>query len=145
MSFQEGQENMIFGLDLLKYFTLVFDKENDQVGFYNSQYVRYIGRGKIKIPNYEVKMDPSLKQKIELNVNAIKTKVQITLILFFLIIVFIVAGVVFFVFYHRSKQNNDNTLSNPLPVNTLNNEQKLDDIDIRDVILNKANINNTIE
>ena len=50
MSFQQDQENLIFSLDLLKYFTLVFDKENSQVGFYNSQFVRYIGRGKIKIP-----------------------------------------------------------------------------------------------
>ena len=30
--------------------SLVFDKENNQVWFYNSQFVRYIGRGKIKIP-----------------------------------------------------------------------------------------------
>ena len=50
MSFQQDQENLIFSLDLLKYFTLVFDKENNQVWFYNSQFVRYIGRGKIKIP-----------------------------------------------------------------------------------------------
>ena len=134
MSFIEGEEQLIFSLDILKYFTLIFDKENDQVGFYNPKYISYIGKGPIEKPKYELKIDPSLIS--EINAYDIKTKIQITLILFGLIMVLTVSGVVFSFFFTKNKNGKSEKLLGGIPLNNRINysEQELDDIDIRDVM-----------
>lgn len=131
MSFIEGEEQLIFSLDILKYFTLIFDKENDQVGFYNRKYITYIGKGHIEKPKYELKIDPSLIS--EINSYDIKTKIQITLILFGLIMLLTVTGVVFSFFFTKKKNEKSDNLLGNIHLNN-SSEQELDDIDIRDVM-----------
>ena len=147
MSFVKGQEQIIFSLDLLKYFILIFDRENDQIGFYNSDYVSYIGRGLIKKPNYEIIVDPSIRNSGEISIYDIKMKIRITLIVFSSIIVITVIFVTVLLFYWRTskKKDNDFSLLGSIVYNgNVNAEQELDDIDIRDVIGENLNNNTTI-
>lgn len=147
MSFIEGQEQIIFSLDILKYFILIFDRENDQIGFYNNDYVSYIGRGIIKKPNYEIIVDPSIRNNGEIYVYDIKMKIKITLIVFSSIIIITVVFVTLLLFYWRSskKKDKDYALLGSIVYNgSVNAEQELDDIDIRDVIGENLNNNTTI-
>ena len=146
MSFIEGQEQIIFSLDILKYFILIFDRENDQIGFYNNDYVTYIGRGLLKKPNYEIIVDPSIRNNGEIYVYDIKMKIKITLIVFAIIIVITVILVGFLLMHWRnSKKKEEFALIGSIAYNgNANAEKELDDIDIRDVIGENLNNNTTI-
>lgn len=146
MSFIEGQEQIIFSLDILKYFILIFDRENDQIGFYNNDYVTYIGRGLLKKPNYEIIVDPSIRNNGEIYVYDIKMKIKITLIVFAVIIVITVILVGFLLMHWRnSKKKEEFALIGSIAYNgNANAEKELDDIDIRDVIGENLNNNTTI-
>lgn len=150
MSFKEGQESIIFSLDILKYFILVFDKDNEQIGFYNSDYIRYIGTSPLQKPNYEGRIESSIEHKQYYHDLYYREKVPKTLFGFIggSVITVMIALVLVFRMkrekfeYEGGNKSNKNRGRNKINVishgNRMEEAIELEDIDIRNVLKEKA-------
>ena len=133
--FKENEEKFVLGKNVLKHFTVVFDKENSVVGLYNPDLVSYIGNGPIEKPTYNnnnkglstlARDDKEAKKEFE----DIRGKVTGTLWLFgFLVIGTISIAVTMLVMKRKIKDVRKNEIIEPLYHGDNNSE--LSDIDIK--------------
>lgn len=122
---------IILGQKILQNLTVIYDRENDQVGFYSSDFITYIGEGELKKPDFQTRHEPSVLSRERGDKNKyeeIKGKVTGTLWLFggLCIATLIVVGVLFFLGNKKEEKKVEEESIEPI----YTNDNELIDLDL---------------
>lgn len=122
---------IILGQKILQNLTVIYDRENDQVGFYSSDFITYIGEGELKKPDPQTRQEPSVlsRERGEKNkYEEIKGKVTGTVWLFggLCLTTLIIVGVLFVLGNKKEEKKVEEESIQPI----YTNDNELIDIDL---------------
>ena len=137
-TFSPKINKIILGQKILQNLTIVYDRENDQVGFYSPNYLTYIGEEELKKPKFGSRPEPSIlsrpghRETVKENkFEEIKGKINGTLWMFGLLCLATLAivGVLFFFGNTKEEEKKIEVDDSIEPIYT-NNDNELIDMDL---------------
>lgn len=137
-TFSSKIDKIILGQKILQNLTIVYDRENDQVGFYSPEYLTYIGEEKLHKPKFGNRPEPSILNRPgrsepvkENNYEEIKGKINGTLWLFGGLC-FATLGIVglLFAFGNKKEEEKKTEVDDSIEPIYTNNDNELIDMDL---------------
>ena len=137
-TFSPKIDKIILGQKILQKLTIVYDRENDQVGFYSSDYLTYIGEEELNKPKFTTRAEPSVLSRPgnretvkDNNFEEIKGKINGTVWLFGLACfgtLFIVG--LLFIFGNKKEEEKKTEVDDSIEPIYTNNDNELIDMDL---------------